>query len=56
MNSVTIKTYPAYPPIPDRTQDWCAWYDGEEELQHYGWGATEAAAIKDLRDHYEPGD
>jgi len=38
------------PPIPDRRWDWCAYRDGQEELGHYGWGATEAEALADLKD------
>lgn len=48
----TIKTDHVYPPIPIREFDWCAWYDGEEELGHYGYGRTEAEAIADLEENY----
>jgi len=37
-----------HPPIPIRTMDWLAIYDGEEEGAE-GWGATEAEAIADLK-------
>jgi len=37
-----------YPPIPDRSHDWCAFNDGEEEAGNYGYGATEAEAIADF--------
>lgn len=43
-----IVTVHEYPPIPDRSNDWCAFYDGEEERGNYGWGRTEADAISDL--------
>jgi hypothetical protein len=36
------------PPIPYRQNEWCAHYDGEEEAGSYGWGATEADAIRDF--------
>lgn len=36
-------------PIPIRTHDWCAFYDGEEEAGDYGWGRTEAEAIADFK-------
>lgn len=36
------------PPIPIRSNDWCAHYDGEEEAGFYGWGATEAEAVADF--------
>ena len=46
MNKVITRN--VYPPIPDRRFDWTAYYDGEEESNHAGWGATEAEAIADL--------
>lgn len=39
-------------PIPTDLFDWTAWYDGEEELGHYGHGKTEAEAIADLKDSH----
>lgn len=47
-----IKTTHIYPPIPDRSYDWCAYYDGDEELGEYGYGPTESAAIDDLKISY----
>lgn len=44
-----IITVNVYPPIPDRRFDWCAYHDGEEELNRGGWGRTEAEALEDLR-------
>ena len=44
-----IITHHEFPPIPDRQFDWCAYWDGEEETQHCGWGRTEAEAVADLR-------
>lgn len=38
------------PPIPLSCFDWCAHYEGDEELGGYGWGATEQEAIDDLLD------
>lgn len=49
-----IKTNHIFPPIPDRSMDWCAYYDGEEERGDYGYGPTEEAAIADLVTNYEP--
>jgi hypothetical protein len=43
-----IVTSHIYPPIPIRTHDWCAYYDGEAEAGHYGWGRTEAEAVADF--------
>lgn len=37
-----------YPPIPRRDFDWCAYYEGEEELGNQGWGRTERLARYDL--------
>lgn len=38
-----------YPPIPTRDHDWCAFRDGDEERGNYGYGATEAEAVADLK-------
>ena len=46
----TIRTTYVHPPIPIRTSDWCACEGGQEEHGPFGWGATEAEAIKDLED------
>ena len=40
------------PPIPIRDFDWCAYFDGEEELGHYGYGRTESEAKQDLLENY----
>lgn len=50
-----IVTSHVYPPIPDRSNDWSAHYDGDEEYGAYGWGPTKEAAIADLKDNYEEG-
>lgn len=47
-----IKVEYIYPPIPIRSFDYCAWYDGEEELHHYGYGETANTAVFDLLDNY----
>ncbi len=42
-----IRTEYVHPPIPDRTSDWAAWIDGDEEwLMAYG--ATKQQAIDAL--------
>ncbi len=47
-----ILTRFVYPPIPDRSCDWLAWYEGEEnEQMHTGSGPTESAAIADLTEN-----
>lgn len=48
-----IVTSFVYPPIPVRDFDWCAYYDGEEEAGHYGYGRTEAEAIQDFIENYQ---
>lgn len=45
-----IITSYVYPPIPIRSMDWCAFYDGDASQR--GWGSTEAEAIADLIDSY----
>lgn len=42
-----------FPPIPNRNYDWAAHWDGDEETGPFGYGPTEAEAIKDLTDNYE---
>ncbi len=37
-----------YPRIPDRNHDYRAYFDGEEELNRCGWGASPEAALGDL--------
>jgi hypothetical protein len=37
------------PPIPIRDFDWCAYWDGEEEGGHYGYGKTKEEAVEDLK-------
>jgi hypothetical protein len=49
-----ILTKFVYPPIPDRSCDWTAWYEGEEELSHTGYGPTESTAIINLQESYDP--
>lgn len=41
-----------FPPIPTRRFDYCAYIDGDEERQEYGYGPTREAAIADLREVY----
>lgn len=50
--SKIITTF-VHPPIPIRSMDWQAHYDGEEDEQmDVGTGATEAEAIADLIENY----
>ena len=37
-----------YPPIPPRNFDWRAYFDGREEENNCGWGATPLEALADL--------
>ena len=47
-----IITHFVFPPIPDRTHDWCAYYEGDEETGRYGWGETKEEAIRELKENY----
>lgn len=50
MTGRKIITTHVFPPIPVRSWDWCAYFDGEEERTNgHGWGRTEADAIADLK-------
>jgi hypothetical protein len=49
----TIVTLCICPPIPDRSFDWCAYYDGDEEGGPRGYGATEQEAVNDLLENSE---
>ncbi len=44
-------------PVPPRNFDWCAWFDGDEPNDDgsmlCGYGATEEAAIADLKQQVE---
>ena len=54
--SMTIIIDHVYPPIPVRSNDWCAYFDElGADCSPYGWGATEQEAIDDLleREAYE---
>lgn len=42
-----------HPPIPIRTMDWQAHFDGDEETGPFGEGATEYEAVKDLIENYD---
>ena len=43
-----IVTHSTHSPLPTRINDWCAFYEGEEEAGNYGYGATPEAAIADF--------
>ena len=49
---MNILTNRIFPPIPNRSNDWCAHVDGAEDGP-MGWGSTEAAAIADLKEQLE---
>lgn len=46
-----VITHNICPPIPVRSADWVAYYDGEEEDGPSGYGATEQQAIAALIDN-----
>jgi hypothetical protein len=53
MSAPKIITAFVNPPIPIRSMDWQAHYDGEEhEQMDVGRGATEAEAIADLTENH----
>lgn len=43
-----IVASPTHSPLPYRSSDWCAHFDGEEEAGGYGYGATRKEAIADF--------
>lgn len=49
-----IITIYVYPPIPIRTHDWSAHYDGHEEEGPIGYGETESEALAELLELSEP--
>lgn len=46
-----IETHYWAKPIPDRSCDWTATLDGYDAGDPIGYGATEAEAIADLKEH-----
>lgn len=52
-NERKIRTEYVHPPIPDRSNDWSAVFDGYEGGDPIGWGATEKEAIQDLIEQVE---
>ena len=42
-----------YPPIPDRSHDWIAYFDGMEENGPKGYGPTAEGALRDMIDNWE---
>ena len=51
-----IETEFVYPPIPDRSMDWRATFEGFDEGDPMGVGPTELAAIADLLEQQEARD
>jgi len=48
-NTMKIITSHIFPPIPDRSYDWLAYYDGNEDGPK-GWGKTADEAVRDLQE------
>lgn len=46
----TILIHFEHPPVPDRSCDYVALFQGEEECHRYGYGPTPHAALHDLLD------
>jgi len=49
MADFKIMTTHVKPPVPSRSWDYCAYFDGEEENGPVGWGRDIAEAIEDLQ-------
>ena len=51
MPEIEVIVLRVYPPIPIRSFDWCAYYEGDwaNEDGPRGWGATREEAIEDLK-------
>lgn len=49
MSEFKVKTTYIHPPIPSRSYDYCAYFDGEEEGGVVGWGRTMTEAVEDLQ-------
>lgn len=49
--TILIVTH-VHPPIPSREFDWCAYQNGCEESNMYGWGKTDIEAIHDWSEQY----
>ncbi len=47
-----VITQHVFPPVPDRSHDWMAYVDGEDD-GFTGWGPNEADAIADLKSQIE---
>jgi hypothetical protein len=47
-----IVTSPTHSPLPYRSMDFCAHFDGEEEAGGYGYGATPEEAVADFIDNH----
>ena len=43
------------PPIPTKEFDYCAFIEGTEELQQYGWGSSPSEAISSLKEGFDSG-
>lgn len=53
LSKLAIKTEFWAKPIPIRDYDWQAWIRDREECGPFGWGATEQAAIEDLKEWFD---
>lgn len=52
-DGLVIKTYYDPKPIPTRAFDWCARLDDYDAGDPLGYGASEADAIRDLKEEIE---
>jgi hypothetical protein len=47
----SVITHHIHPPIPQRQFDWVALFEGDEESQTHGYGASKLEALVDLADN-----
>ncbi len=50
----TIVVHNVFPPIPVRNFDWSAVFDGYDEGDPIGYGATKDEAVRDLLENHPP--
>ncbi len=50
MDEIGVRVLYVYPPIPIRSFDWCAYYEGDDHEGPRGWGATREEAIAELKE------
>jgi len=54
--ALTVKVSWDFPPVPVRSHDWSAYFDGREEAGPWGHGETHEAALADLYEQLDSED